>query len=276
MPIFSKPVPFDEALNSSRIKKLLPTAASSAELSKLNAEIRERARFMARVNHAGFISHLDAGITSLLNPSDRSGPADAAELRLQLKQHLASIGYDPENPPEGFEPAKPGSIRDISSDSRLDLTIDTNTRMAYGYGQHLKSNDPDILDAFPCRELLREESRKEEREWRQRWIGAGGKLYGGGRMIARKDDPIWPAISAFGNPYPPFDWNSGMGVEEVDRAEAEALGVIKPSTVVQRDDRSFNQDVAVAMPKGISSGLATALQTVFKVAGEMLILEAIS
>jgi hypothetical protein len=48
---------------------------------------------------------------------------------------------------------------------------------------------------------------------------AGGGGRGGGcdalkalpRMIARKDSPIWEALSRFGTPYPPFDFNSGCG-----------------------------------------------------------------
>lgn len=56
---------------------------------------------------------------------------------------------------------------------------------------------------------------------------AGGKLYDG-RMIALRNDPIWRGISRFGSPVPPFDFNSGMGLEEVNRFEAEALGVELP------------------------------------------------
>ena len=270
MPLFSKPVAFAEALKSSKLKKLLPTAASSAELSKLDPQIRERARFMARVNHAGTLARLDAGITSLLDPSDQSGPSDASELRVQMKQHLKSLGYDPENPPKGFEPAKPGSLRDIASDARLNLTIDTNIRMAHGYGRFVKANDADILDDWPCWEFVRDQQRKEPRgrdTWMSRWVRSGGQLYGPSRnrMIARKDDPVWstPPFSFFGNPYPPFDFNSGMGVEEVDRDEAESLGVIKPSTVVQPQDRGFNTEVSGALSTDTPVHLQKAVRKVF-------------
>ena len=63
--------------------------------------------------------------------------------------------------------------------------------------------------------------------WRERWKESGGKLYDG-RMIALRNDPIWRKISRFGSPVPPFDFNSGMGLEEVNRFEAEALGVELP------------------------------------------------
>ena len=269
--IFKKPIPFKEAVAMQKAKKILPTSAGSAELEQLEARVRERAFFSARTTNAGYLAKMDRMITRMVSPIATSAAGqdivDPGTFRLAMRAELDRLGYQPE---------KPGGLQDLGSDARLNLIVDMQLKSAHGYGQHLKSNDPDIIDAFPCRELLREESRKKEREWRrQRWIAAGGKLYGGGRMIARKDDPIWTAISRFGTPYPPFDYNSGMGVEEVDRAEAEALGVIKPSTVVQRDDRSFNKEVEASMPKGISNGLAKTLQKVFTVVGDKLILEGI-
>jgi hypothetical protein len=51
---------------------------------------------------------------------------------------------------------------------------------------------------------------------------AGGQIFGG-RMIALKSDPIWTAISAFGTPYPPFDYNSGMWVHGPSGAVIDKL-----------------------------------------------------
>lgn len=256
--IFSDPVPFNDALKSRKVRKLLPTDAKAEEIAKLGVEIRERAFFSAQTSHAGHLAVLDRGITEMLE-----GGMDAGQFRLAAKASLARLEYVPD---------RPGTLTDLGSDARLNLIADMGEKTAAGYGQFLKSNDPDIIDAYPCRELLRVESRDAPREWRERWVQAGGKLYAG-RMIARKDDPIWTAISRFGTPYPPFDYNSGMGVEEVPRAEAEQLGVVKPSTVVRRDDRSFNKDVEASFPQGIGSGLAAALRTVFRVVGDRIILE---
>ena len=38
-------------------------------------------------------------------------------------------------------------------------------------------------------------------------------------MVALKEDPVWTRISRFGQPWPPFDFNSGMGVEDVSHDE---------------------------------------------------------
>ena len=78
--------------------------------------------------------------------------------------------------------------------------------------------------------------RKKERGttyWQNRWKNAGGKFHGG-RMIALKDDPVWTKLSAFGTPYPPFDWGSGMGVRDIDRKTAIDLKLIDDAGIAKR------------------------------------------
>jgi hypothetical protein len=261
--IFSSPIPFKEALASQSIKTLMPTAAKTAELRQLGPDILARARFSAQTTNVGYLAKMDKLLTTLVSPASQdreAGPVlDTSATRLALKQHLASIGYAPE---EG----KAGGLTDLSSDRRLNLIIDTNIKMAHGYGNYAQMQDPDLLDVWPCQELIRVEDRDKKRNWDGMsgiWRSAGGQLFGG-RMIARKDDQIWTRISAFGNPYPPFDFGSGMGVRDVDRSEAEALGVIKRSTVVAQKKVGFNEAVETPVPQGISKALAQALFAAFK------------
>ena len=265
------PIPFAEALASRTIRQLLPTAAGSAELARLAPEIRERAFFSARVEDMNFLARADRFINGIVSPAsspgarpDRASPLNPVEARTALKDYLAAAGYQP-------EPGTTGGLRDLSSDTRLNLILKHNTDLAAGAGQFAVQNDPDIIDAFPALELIRREAREEERDWHSRWAAAGGHLYAG-RMIARKDDPIWTDISAFGTPYPPFDFNSGMGTREIDRAEAEALGVVKRSTVVEPQTRGLNEKIEINFPQDISSGLADILQTVFETAAGKIIL----
>jgi hypothetical protein len=269
--LFDKPIPFAEALQSRKAKRILPTTAGSAELAELPAQIRERAMFSARTANAGYLAKMDRLLSEMTSPATRSARGESAidpgTFRLQMRAELEKLGYQP-------EPGKAGSLTDLGSDARLNLIVKMQTEQAYGYGQHVQGQDPDLLDMFPCQELVRIEGRKEERDWISRWVRAGGKLYGG-RMIARKDDGIWTAISRFGTPYPPFDFGSGMGLRDVDRKEAESLGVIKRSDIVKPDTRRLTDNVEAAMPKGISSGLAQALQQVFKVQAGKIILESV-
>lgn len=265
--MLTKPTPFKEALKAREVKKLMPTQAGTAELSRLAPEIRERAMFSARVTNLDFLQRADGLINNLVSPNAVKAAGGMAfnpiEAKAQLREYLASVGYQPDE-------ADRGGLKDLSSDLRLNVILDTNVKMAHGYGQFAQQNDADLIDSFPCLELYRLESRKEPRKWRERWVRAGGKLSGAGRMIARKDDPIWTAISRFGQPYPPFDFNSGMWTEEVGRKEAEELGVIKRSDVIEPQSRNFNEDTEAAMPD-VSDSLLSAVLEAF---GETIKLEA--
>ena len=131
---------------------------------------------------------------------------------------------------------------------QLDLIHETNVRQARGYAQYMEATTDGALAAFPAQELVRVRDRKMPRDWSGRWTAAGGRLYGG-RMVALKTDPVWTKISRFGTPYPPFDFNSGMGVEDVGRAEAIALGVIKEGDPPQHvERRGFNDGLSAKVP----------------------------
>lgn len=218
---------------------------SSAELMQLDVGIRERSMFSARTTLEDYLQSISDKVETILNPQtvQRETPGggtrpvteglDVATARLELKQELQRLGYEP-------DPAKRGSIEDLSSDRRIDLVIKTNVEMAQGYGQWRQGQE--TLEAFPAQELFRAEDREEPRDWLTRWQGAGGRLYGG-RMIALKDDPIWEEISAFGQPYPPFDFNSGMWVRDVSREEALSLGVLEEGEEVAAQRRGFELEV---------------------------------
>lgn len=155
---------------------------------------------------------------------------------VELRDRLEAAGYVP-------PPGKAGTIQDMTSTGRLGLIFDVNTQQAQEFARWKAGQAEGALEAFPCQELFRAEDRKVPRNWLERWRGAGGQLYGGGRMIAAKDDPVWMEISAFGTPYPPFDFNSGMDIRDVSRREAETLGVIAPGAPVDLPEVGFNDNL---------------------------------
>lgn len=246
------PTKFREALEILGIKELMPTTASARELERIRANIRERAFFSARVANAGILQTEKSLVERIVSPEGRAPGEymDLARFREIVKDYLQSIGYTP-------EPDKEGTLQDLSSNDRLNLVADTNTQMAQGFGQFMQGQEPEVLDLYPCQELYRLEMRDQPRPWNDLWVRAGGHLYGGGRMIAPKDDPLWTktldegGFNRFGNPYPPFDYNSGMDVRDVSRQEAVELGVIEDSYQAKRQTRHFNEGLQADV-KGIS------------------------
>lgn len=251
--LFSSPVSFEEALASRRVKALMPTTASSYDLARLAPEIRERAIFSARTASARHLANINATVMRVLDPGyvydprtgekRPAGPGESvneARARELLRDSLRSIGYSPDQ-----VGAAPGSLRDLGSERRLNLIVDMNVGMARGYGWWAQGQSAAVLDQWPAQELVRVESRVNPRgDWPERWVAAGGRISPGGRMVALKNDPVWTNLSRFGLPYPPFDYGSGMGVEDVDRDTAVSLGLIDEDTQIAPQDRGFNDDLA--------------------------------
>lgn len=273
--IFNKPIPFAEALEHQLLKRVLPTAASSAELAAIPAALRARAFFSARTMHAGYLADAHGMITRLVSPetvvdpvtgrSRAARPGEAlnpAVVRTRMKQYLASIGYEPDED-------KRGGLEDLSSDRRINLIIDTQEKMSRGFGNWKQAQRPGVLAMWPADELYRAESREVPRNWLTRWNNARASLAGStsataagslsGPFIALKNDPIWSALSRFGNPYPPFDFNSGMRVRDVDADTAERLGVLKPGAKVEPKKDPFNRETAWPAPDNLPPPLLDAL-----------------
>lgn len=261
--IFRKPATFAEALQSRRMKAILPTSASAQQLGLLDADLRERATFSARTTSARHLAEIDRVVNRVVDPDFVVDPVTGvrrqrrageymskAAARQELRGSLLKIGYDPDD-----IDAVPGSLKDLGSYDRLNLIVETNTDMARGYGQWKQGQDKAILDLWPAQELVRVKSRTDRRKWHNRWRNAGGQIYSGvgldgnpGRLIAKKNDSIWTRISRFGLPYPPFDYRSGVGVRDVRRDEALRLGVVKAETRIEPEERPFNQGLEASLP----------------------------
>lgn len=190
-----------------RDKTIMPTLLSAAQLERLDVNVRRKNFFSAKVYQGEFLSRAQQ-----LTSEIADGKLDRATARALLKSELARLDYE-------ASPKDKGTIKDLRSDRRLELILDTNVDMARGYGAWMEGQSAAALEIFPAQELIRVGGLPAApRDWRARWLAAGGKLHQG-RMIAHKLDPIWSRISRFGNPYPPFDYQSGMRLRAV-RADA--------------------------------------------------------
>jgi hypothetical protein len=265
--IFTRPLPFEEAIESRRAKAMLPTALSSRALDALAPELREQAFFSARTNSLQHLSRIDGILGKMIDPTGKRGDSwDASRARMAIRESLQQIGYNPAD-----INAVPGSLKDLGSERRINLILDTNVKMARGYGNWAQGQDPAVLDEWPGSELVRHEGRVNERpDWPRRFVAAGGRLYGG-RMIALKDSPVWTRLSRFGLPYPPFDYNSGMGLDDVDRDECIALGLIDRDRQIEPQTRPFHDNPPISGPAEILDAAARQLGPRYGIEGGALV-----
>ena len=231
---------------------------NSAAWSEVSAALRDRAFFSSRVESVRFLETCRTRIAEMLanKPNAEGAITSRAQVVSDIMRAARESGIA-----QGTE-----RLTDPGSMSRAKVIIDTNAGMAAGYATAIQSNSYGARLAFPAQELIRIEERQAPRNWQNIWRSHGGKIYPGGRMIALKEDPIWSAISRFGTPYPPFDFNSGMGVDDVSYDEAVELGVI-PSKNYQPPKESplenFNASLEAELTMDRKSDAFHALRDAF-------------
>lgn len=225
---------FAEAIARAQSQELIPTTLGSSELEALGAQFRQRSLILARVTNAGFLAETDRVVQQIVE-----GKLTEEKARRELEAAIVRLEI---------------GDKGLSTDGRLRLIIRMQSEMAFGFGQWQQGQNKAVLKVYPAQEFYRAADRKEPLDWPTRWTDAGGEFYGRGgdypegRMIALKGTPIWEALSAFGTPYPPFDYNSGMDVRDIERAEAVELGVMHEDDVVAPETRDFLDDLGLSEP----------------------------
>lgn len=191
-----------------RGKQSVPSDMRTAQWDAVSAWCKERAFFMASVTSA---EHLQAFRSAVQQMVD--GTMSGTDARKLLRMHLQGSGYQA---PTGLE----GTIKDLSTTARLKVTLDTNVAMARGWAQ-MSQFKGDI--AHPGIMLYRDIRPKgQPRPWidicRERVGNMPGVVLTGNPdepMVALSNSPAWTMISRFGQPYPPYDYNSGMRIKPV-------------------------------------------------------------
>ncbi len=200
-------------------KRLVTSGLSSADWDRVSAGLKDRAFWSARVQSVRYLQTAQSTLGDLLSGANNADGALTS--RAQIVSDLMRTARE-----EGIAKGT-GGLTDPGSAKRAAVIVDTNAGLARGYTNFVASNTLGGRTAFPAWELVRVEPRQATRDWRSRWQAAGGTLPGG-RMIALTDDPVWAAISAFGTPWPPFDYGSGMGVADISFETCVALGILPP------------------------------------------------
>ncbi len=253
-----KPLPFAEAVEKLGRKTNIGSKLSSSEWRDVPVALRERAFFSSRVESARVLQRARDGINDFLKSSVETLPNGQVALATGSRADFVKQTQDFLRS-EGIE-RKDGGLQDLAGERRLGLIFNTQTRQANDFGTWKQGQDPDLLNEFPAQRFIRVEDVEEPRNSHTEFEG----------QVYLKTDPIWATINDdFGVPWGPWGWGCGHDVEDVDRAEAEALGLIGPNDVVSPIERDFNEGLQ-ASTRGLDPDLLAKLQADF---GEKIVIE---
>jgi hypothetical protein len=253
---FVRPRPFEAAVDLVGARTPIGSAMTSAEWQDVPVALRLRAFFSSEVENvrflqrgrdliddflSGVLEEIEPGVTMLKLGS-------RAEFIDQMREFAIAEGMGP------FDDATKGGLKDITSERRLGLIFDTQTRQANDYGYWRQGMDPDVLDAFPAQRFIRVREVKQERESHQKFEN----------QVYLKTDPIWAKVinEDFGVPWGPWAWGCGHDVEDVGRPETEEMGLIDPGQELQPDVKDFNTGLEASI-HGLDPDLVDKLKAEF-------------
>lgn len=243
---FDTPIPFAEAIAKLAARGIVPSNLDTYGWQLVPVELRERAFFSARVESARVLQSMQDYLGDFLQVNRMENGGLVAQGRAEFVANMRELAIreglgriDPETG-EISPYVRESDLQDIRSISRLQLIFDTQTEAAQEFGYYQQGQDPAILDVFPAQRFIRVRPVRIPRPYH---VAAEGE-------IRRKDDEaFWLSLNRdFGVPWGPWGFASGMGVEDVDRDEAIAAGVIKESdTVRPAAPRPYNQDLTAGV-----------------------------
>lgn len=253
---FLKPMPFAEAAEKLGGRSVVGSKLRSREWAKVRDGLRERAFFSATIENVRFLQRGRDAIAEFLqgtrekvvSPSGKESTALAtgsrADFVRQMKDFLAA---------EGVERTS-GGLQDITSERRLGLIFDVQTRSMQDYGAWKQGQDPDVLDAFPAQRFIRVVDVKTPRDDHEPFEG---------QVALKSDLDFWRSINRdFNVPWGPWGWGCGHDVEDVSRDEAEELGLLQPGEKVSPVEQQLNADLKASVTN-LDPDLVTLLQEQF-------------
>ena len=131
----------------------------------------------------------------------------------------------------------------------LTSVVDLNRTAASARQEYQDGQTAPVLKQFPAQELTVTGVIRFPRDWEEAWLAAGGQITSE-RYIARKDDPVWSNLSDFGVPYPPYSLERGIGVRDIGRDDAIAMGVIKQDDEISPVETPNNPPPILLADKG--------------------------
>jgi hypothetical protein len=250
---FVAPIPLREALDKLGDKTLVASRLDTEEWRRtVPLALRDRAYFSSQVESLRVLQRGRDSVLDFLAGNRETLDNGAVALKTGsradfVKQMQAFLEG------EGIERTT-GGLTDIASERRLGLIFDTQVRQAQDFGHWKQGQDPDVLDAFPAQRFIRVQDVSEARDAHTRFEG---------EVRLKSDTGFWSAINEdFGVPWGPWGWGCGHDVEDVDRGEAEALGLLEPGQAVQPVARDFNDGLQASL-RGLDADMVERLRENF-------------
>lgn len=205
--------------------RLFPSAQDSAEWNQVDPAVRATSFFSACVEDERVLEGLQKLVQVAME--------DGMSMQEFVAEALTMLDFIKLEPPEGEDAQQKFkySIDTLYNPERLRLIYRTQEQLAHGYADFCEAFDPDWLEEFPAWEFVRQPGAKEDQK-RPDHVAHEGDI----RL--KTDIQYWLDRNSFdqggfGNPYPPFGYNSWMRVFDVDRETCELLGLLKPGERVK-------------------------------------------
>ncbi len=255
-----QPQPFDEAVAKLGARSVVGSTLNSAEWRDVPVALRETAFFSSQVQNVRFLERVKAELTDYLaGARDPATSALKTGSRAEFVSRLQRFALA-----EGMGPLRPqdkGGLKDITSEKRLALIFDVPTKAARDYGNWKQGMDPAVLDEFPAQRFIRVHRVKRPRPYHQAALG---------EVRLKTDTGYWVGLNRdFGVPWGPWGFGSGCDVEDVDRDEAESLGLVKAGQRLQPVDKRFTDSLAASL-QGVDPALRAKLKAAF---GDRILIE---
>lgn len=235
-----EPMPFWEALSYLENKEAVASAMTTAEWQRMPVAVRVKASFSATLTSAKAAQEITdylAGFVRGEKAINDKGKEyyvyqGRAEFVANMRERMLEEGFGRVLHDGTLDlEIHDNDLRDLRGCRRLQLIFDTQTEQAASFAQWQEGQDPDVLDVYPCQRFVRVRPVHTPRPYHDDAIGE----------VRRKDDlAFWIGLNRdFRLPWGPWGFNSGCGVEDVDRDEAEAQGVIKPTDKIRSIKKDF-------------------------------------
>lgn len=250
--MITTPARFEDAINKLDQRLPIVSQLTSEQWRTVPLALRERAFFSAQVESARFIQQARTFLQDYLANERETLPNGEVALKSGRARFVAEM--QKKAIAWGMEPMGKHPITDPASESRLKLIFDVQRKQANDYGNHLQGMDPDVLNEFPAQRFVRVARVRDPRPYHEANLG----------QVRRKDDTaFWLEMNRdFRVPWGPWGFNSGCDVHDVDRDEAEALGLVDPDEWLDPQAADFNAELE-ASTRGLDPDVIRTLQGAF-------------